>query len=66
MQGYRKIQVHPLRAQGCRYSDYVQHWHLVNGYDTEDGFNIKAVTYSSYKWLDFEDYGMQGVNDWRG
>ncbi|MGI6203990.1 MAG: hypothetical protein ACOYJH_01715 [Anaerovoracaceae bacterium] len=37
---------------------YVWHWFLLNGYDAEDGENgrmsVKAVTYSSYRWLDFD------------
>ena len=41
---------HSLR----RYHDYEWHWFLINGYD-DDGvtFRVKAVTYSSYEWLDF-------------
>lgn len=33
--------------------DYVWHWFLINGYDDTDGFQVKAVTYSKYEWLDF-------------
>lgn len=33
--------------------DYVWHWFLINGYDdSEQGFSVKAVTYSAYEWLD--------------
>ena len=36
-------------------SDYVWHWFLINGYDERGGrLMAKAVTYSSYRWLDFE------------
>ena len=36
-------------------NDYVWHWFLINGYDeTDDGFLVKAVTYSKYEWLDFQ------------
>ncbi len=35
--------------------DYVWHWFLINGYDETDGsFLVKAVTYSKYEWLDFQ------------
>ena len=33
--------------------DYVWHWFLLNGYDeTDEGFLVKAVTYSKYEWID--------------
>ena len=36
-------------------NDYVWHWFLINGYDdTEGSFLVKAVTYSKYEWLDFQ------------
>ncbi len=36
-------------------NDYVWHWFLINAYDeTDDGFLVKAVTYSKYEWLDFQ------------
>ena len=35
--------------------DYVWHWFLINGYDDTNGsFLVKAVTYSKYEWLDFQ------------
>ena len=44
-----------LRHKDTRFSDYVWHWYLVNGYDeTQEGLKVKAVTYSSYKWLDLK------------
>lgn len=33
--------------------DYNWHWFLINGYDeTDDSIKVKAVTYSSYEWVD--------------
>ena len=33
--------------------DYVWHWFLINGYEeAEDSLMVKAVTYSSWEWLD--------------
>ena len=44
-----------LRHKDTRFSDYVWHWYLVNGYDeTQEGLKVKAVTYSGYKWLDLK------------
>ena len=36
--------------------DYVWHWFLINGYNRPEGTDsvrVKAVTYSSYQWIDF-------------
>ena len=36
--------------------DYVWHWFLINGYDTEkgtDAMRVKTVTYSGWQWFDF-------------
>ena len=36
--------------------DYVWHWFLINGYDeSDDLFLVKAVTYSSWRWLDLKE-----------
>ena len=36
-------------------SDYVWHWFMINGYDDTNGrFLVKAVTYSKFEWLDFQ------------
>lgn len=44
-----------LMHKDTRFSDYVWHWYLVNGYDeTQEGLKVKAVTYSGYKWLDLK------------
>ena len=32
--------------------DYTWHWFLLNGYDKESGFSVKAVTYGESRWLD--------------
>lgn len=35
-------------------SDYVWHWYLLNGYAEQDGtLLVKAVTFGSWRWLDF-------------
>ena len=42
-----------LNHRDKRFRDYVWHWFLINGYDASDqAFLVKAVTYSSYEWLD--------------
>ena len=39
-----------------RMKDYEWHWFIINGYEEyEDVFMVKAVTYSSYEWLDFSE-----------
>jgi hypothetical protein len=44
-----------LNHSGKKLQDYVWHWFLINGYDETDGsFLVKAVTYSKYEWLDFQ------------
>ncbi len=43
-----------LRHRDPQFKNYVWHWFLLNGYEErEDGFFVKAVTYSRYQWLDF-------------
>ena len=48
-----------LNHRDRRLSDYNWHWFLINGYEVADpddaysrGMRVKAVTYSSYEWLD--------------
>ncbi len=43
-----------LNHRDRRFSDYNWHWFLINGYDVQDQgiMLVKAVTYSSYEWLD--------------
>ena len=44
-----------LKHKDKSFSDYKWHWFLLNGYDIKnDKTLVKAVTYSSYEWLDFE------------
>jgi hypothetical protein len=44
-----------LNHKNRLYADYVWHWFLINGYDDRsDGFFVKAVTYSGYRWLSLE------------
>ena len=39
-----------------RFKDYEWHWFLINGYESfEDTLMVKAVTYSSWEWLNFDD-----------
>ena len=53
-QGY-PIPTLVLNHRNKSFRDYVWHWFLINGYDeTDDGFLVKAVTYSKYEWLDFQ------------
>ena len=43
-----------LRHRDRDFEDYVWHCFQINGYDdAEDSMMVKAVTYSSYQWLDF-------------
>ena len=43
------------------FSDYKWHWFLINGYDIRDDKTfIKAVTYSEYEWIDFEELWNSG------
>jgi hypothetical protein len=43
-----------LNHRDRRFADYNWHWFLINGYDLQDRGTmlVKAVTYSSYEWLD--------------
>ena len=55
-----------LRHRDKAFEDYVWHWFLLNGYDErENGFFVKAVTYSEFEWLDFEKLWNTGY-DQRG
>lgn len=48
-----------LNHKDKEYRDYVWHWFIINGYNkpegegAEDTLYVKAVSYSSYRWLDF-------------
>lgn len=45
-----------LNHRNRLFEDYVWHWFLINGYDdSENGFSVKAVTYSGYRWLSLKD-----------
>lgn len=45
-----------LNHRDRRFTDYVWHWFLINGYhDSAHGFFVKAVTYSHYDWLNLQD-----------
>jgi len=46
-----------LMHKNRKFRDYNWHWFLVNGYKTIDESHtlVKAVTYSEYQWLPFEE-----------
>ena len=45
-----------LNHNNPRFKDYVWHWFLINGYDdSENGFLVKTVTYSHYRWFSLKD-----------
>ena len=53
MEGYAQYLILNHRSKALH--DYVWHWFLINGYDDTNGsFLVKAVTYSKYEWLDFQ------------
>lgn len=53
-----------LNHRDSSLKDYVWHWFLINGYDEQKGsFRVKAVTYSSYQWLDFGKLWDTGYNN---
>lgn len=44
-----------LNHNDMRFKEYEWHWFLINGYDDSDNtLKVKAVTYGSYEWLDFD------------
>ncbi len=45
-----------LRHRNPLYRDYSWHWFTLTGYKTDEkGFQVKAVSYGSYIWFDFDD-----------
>lgn len=43
-----------LKHRSPSMNDYVWHWYILNGYEEQDGvFFVKAVTYGSWRWMDF-------------
>ena len=47
--------------------DYVWHWFLINGYEETAGtLKVKAVTYSSWQWLDLRRLWDTGFKDGGG
>ena len=45
-----------LYHKNQKFKDYEWHWFLINGYEKSEGrFAVKAVTYSEYEWLDFDE-----------
>lgn len=45
-----------LHHQSPNLKDYVWHWFLLTGYQqAEDTLLVKAVTYGSWRWLDFHE-----------
>ena len=50
-----------LNHRSRKLRDYVWHWFLINGYnDTENGFEVKTVTYGSYEWLNLDELWNSG------
>lgn len=44
--------------------DYVWHWFLLTGYEIfEENYMVKAVTYGSWQWLDFEELWNTGYQN---
>ncbi|MBQ8980947.1 MAG: hypothetical protein IJ077_04975 [Eubacterium sp.] len=45
-----------LNHSNPRFKEYEWHWFLINGYESfEDTLMVKAVTYSEWEWLDFDE-----------
>jgi hypothetical protein len=45
-----------LHHKNSSFENYVWHWFLLTGYESfEDNFMVKAVTYGSWRWLDFKE-----------
>ncbi|MBQ7203197.1 MAG: hypothetical protein IJS03_04160 [Eubacterium sp.] len=45
-----------LLHENSRYKEYEWHWFLINGYENAgDKMRVKAVTYSEWEWLDFDE-----------
>ncbi|MBE6719777.1 MAG: hypothetical protein E7571_03845 [Ruminococcaceae bacterium] len=50
-----------LYHKNPRFRDYEWHWFLINGYEQYgDVLMVKAVTYSSWEWLDFDELWNSG------
>lgn len=58
-----------LRHKDKLFTDYNWHWYIINGYRMEDDgkgvskLMVKAVTYSEYEWLDFEELWDTGYDN---
>lgn len=45
-----------LKHANPRFKEYEWHWFILNGYELfEETLMVKAVTYSSWEWLDFDE-----------
>jgi len=50
-----------LKNKNTIVKDYVWHWFLLGGYEEmEDRLMVKAITYGSYRWVDFADLWNSG------
>ena len=50
-----------LNHKDRRFREYDWHWFIINGYEEfEDSLMVKAVTYSSWEWLDFNELWHSG------
>lgn len=53
-----------LMHKNKRFADYKWHWFLLNGYEIKnEKILVKAVTYSEYEWLDFEELWNSGYEN---
>ena len=53
-----------LMHKSKSFSEYNWHWFLLNGYEiTDNKIMVKAVTYSSFEWLDFEELWNSGYSN---
>lgn len=56
-----------LRHKDKTFTDYNWHWYIINGYRVDDERDnkmmIKAVTYSEYEWLDFQELWNTGYDN---
>ena len=53
-----------LKHKNKQLNDYNWHWFLLNGYEIiNEKVFVKAVTYSSFKWLDFEELWNSGYSN---
>ena len=55
-----------LKHKNPKMEDFVWHWFLLIGYETDDEkghLSVKTVTYSEAQWLDFEELWETGYRE---